>query len=423
MEGQIASLSWVLAGIVGLVLGIAAGLAFRWSERDRKQNPAITPPGPDDGVVRVLSVLRSAAVVLDADGDVVRASPPAYSLGLVRNDALSHASLVDIVDDVRRDGVIRDTELELPRGPIGPGHVLLRVRVASLSVDRVLLLAEDRTEAKRVEAIRRDFVVNVSHELKTPVGAIQLLAETIGDAADDPEAVRRFAGRLTVESKRLSALIREIIELSRVQAASSINDMRTLTVADIVAEAVDRAQTQSSAKNIVITASGGEEALVYGDRDLLVQAIRNLLDNAVAYSNPNTRVGVGVRERDGIISITVVDQGMGIKASDQDRIFERFYRADPARSRDTGGTGLGLSIVKHVVADHGGDIHVWSAPGKGSTFTLRLPAAEAQPALPDDDIDGDIVNDIAVDADVDTDANTTIVPSMPAGSDNGQDAP
>jgi two-component system sensor histidine kinase SenX3 len=423
VEGQIASLSWVLAGIVGLVLGIAAGLAFRWSERDRKQNPAITPPGPDDGVVRVLSVLRSAAVVLDADGDVVRASPPAYSLGLVRNDALSHASLVDIVDDVRRDGVIRDTELELPRGPIGPGHVLLRVRVASLSVDRVLLLAEDRTEAKRVEAIRRDFVVNVSHELKTPVGAIQLLAETIGDAADDPEAVRRFAGRLTVESKRLSALIREIIELSRVQAASSINDMRTLTVADIVAEAVDRAQTQSSAKNIVITASGGEEALVYGDRDLLVQAIRNLLDNAVAYSNPNTRVGVGVRERDGIISITVVDQGMGIKASDQDRIFERFYRADPARSRDTGGTGLGLSIVKHVVADHGGDIHVWSAPGKGSTFTLRLPAAEAQPALPDDDIDGDIVNDIAVDADVDTDANTTIVPSMPAGSDNGQDAP
>ncbi|RZS62117.1 two-component system sensor histidine kinase SenX3 [Xylanimonas ulmi] len=382
VEGINPGVSTVVVGLLGLVVGAIAVLAFHLSDREQRRVPPRPEPDLDDGLVRVLSVLRSAAVVLDADDDVLRASPPAYALGIVRNDALVHPAVRDLVAAVRRDGVIREQELELPRGPIGSGTVLLQVRVAPLGVERMLVLADDRTEARRVEAIRRDFVVNVSHELKTPVGAIALLAETVADAADDPVAVRRFTERMQREAQRLSALVHEIIELSRLQATGALSDVRTVGVSDVVAEAVDRARTTAAAKNIVITVGGGKDALVYGDHNLLVTAVRNLLDNAVAYSGSNTRVGVGVTERGGLVEIAVVDQGVGIAQSEQDRVFERFYRVDPARSRDTGGTGLGLSIVKHVAADHGGDVQMWSEPGKGSTFTLRIPAADVPSAQP-----------------------------------------
>jgi len=328
-----------------------------------------------DDVVRVLAVLNAATVVLDANDDVVRASSLAYALGIVRNDDLEHQVLLDLVVLVRRDGAIREQELELPRGPVGGGRVLLQVRVAPLGDDRVLVLAEDRTEARRVEAIRRDFVVNVSHELKTPVGAISLLAETVTDAAEDPAVVRRFAERMRREAMRLSALVHEIIELSRIQVDGATSYERTVSVAQVVIEAVDRARTSASAKNIAITIGDGPQPHVYGDHNLLVTAVRNLLDNAVAYSSENTHVGVAITEVDGLVQIAVVDQGIGIAAEEQERVFERFYRVDDARSRETGGTGLGLSIVKHIAADHGGDVQLWSEPGQGTTFTLRIPAA------------------------------------------------
>ncbi|MFE5334362.1 sensor histidine kinase [Isoptericola sp. NPDC056573] len=384
MDGIIQGVTAVVAGIIGVVVGVVATLAFRFSEHAQRRSPEAAPAELDEGLVRVLAVLRSAAVVLDEEDDVVRASPPAYALGVVRNDALQHPAIVDLVREVRRDGVIREKELELPRGPIGSGTVLLQVRVAPVGPDKLLVLAEDRTEARRVEAIRRDFVVNVSHELKTPVGALALLAETVQDAADDPVAVRRFAERMQAEAQRLSALVHEIIELSRLQVAGALQEVTTIPVRDVVAEAVDRARTTAQAKNIAITVGGSSDVLVYGDHNLLVTAVRNLLDNAVAYSPENTRVGVGVRVRRGLVEIDVVDQGVGIAADEQDRVFERFYRVDPARSRDTGGTGLGLSIVKHVAADHGGDVQIWSEPGKGSTFTLRIPAADVPQEIPRD---------------------------------------
>ncbi len=367
----------VVAGLLGLVTGVVATLAFRWS--DRAQHTV--PPGPaavlDDGLVRVLAVLRSAAVVLDAQDRVVRASPPAYALGLVRDGQLAHAAVRDLVADVRRSGVIRDEELELSRGPVGRGTAMLQVRVAQVTPEHLLVLAEDRTQARRLEAVRQDFVVNISHELKTPVGALSLLAETVQDAADDPEAVRRFAGQMRQEATRLSALVHEIIELSRLQVDGALRAPERVDVDAVVAEAVDRARTAASAKDITLVVAEPTGLAVFGDHNLLVTAVRNLLDNAVAYSAETTRVGIGVREEDGLVQIAVVDQGIGISADQQDRVFERFYRVDPARSRDTGGTGLGLSIVKHVAADHGGDVTVWSRPGKGSTFTLRLPAAAA----------------------------------------------
>jgi two-component system sensor histidine kinase SenX3 len=376
VDGIIQGTTAVLAGVLGVVVGVVAAVAFRISERTQRKSPEAPPAELDEGLVRVLAVLRSAAVVLDEDDEVVRASPPAYALGVVRNDALAHAAIHDLVRDVRRDGVIREEELELPRGPIGSGTVLLQVRVAPVGRDKLLVLAEDRTEARRVEAIRRDFVVNVSHELKTPVGALALLAETVQDAADDPVAVRRFTERMQAEAHRLSALVHEIIELSRLQVAGALQEVATIRVRDVVDEAVDRAATAAQAKNITIAVGGSQDCLVYGDHNLLVTAVRNLLDNAVSYSGSNTQVGVGVREVDGLVEIAVVDQGIGIAADEQERVFERFYRIDPARSRDTGGTGLGLSIVKHVAADHGGDVRMWSEPGKGSTFTLRIPAAD-----------------------------------------------
>ncbi|MEV0892087.1 ATP-binding protein [Promicromonospora sp. NPDC050262] len=376
MDGIISGVPVLVAGILGVIVGVVATVAFRVSERHQHALPPTEPDELDAGLVRVLSVLRSAAVVLDGEDEVIRASPPAYALGVVRNDALVHAAITDLVALVRRDGVIREQELELPRGPVGQGTVLLQVRVAPLGLDRVLVLAEDRTEARRVEAIRRDFVVNVSHELKTPVGALALLAETVADAADDPVAVRRFTERMQREAVRLSALVQEIIELSRLQGAGAVPKLTPVPIREVVEEAVDRARTTAQAKNIAITMGGDLDTEVYGDHNLLVTAVRNLVDNAVAYSGPASRVGVGVNERGGLVEIAVVDQGVGIAEDAQDRVFERFYRVDPARSRDTGGTGLGLSIVKHVAADHGGDVQMWSEPGRGSTFTLRIPSAD-----------------------------------------------
>jgi two-component system, OmpR family, sensor histidine kinase SenX3 len=369
----------IAAGLLGVLVGLAAGVGFRYSERAQHTVPPQPDPELDDGLVRTLSVLRSAAVVLDADDAVVRASPPAYALGVVREGGIPHAAIRDLVSAVRRDGVIRDEELELPRGPVGPARVMLQVRVAHVDPRYVLVLAEDRTEARRLEAIRRDFVVNVSHELKTPVGALSLLAETVGAAADDPEAVRRFSERMQREAARLSALVHEIIELSRLQVAGALSHPALVDLDAVVAESVDRARTAATAKGITIVPGGDPGLTVWGDAALLITAVRNLLDNAVAYSGPGTRVGVGVRRVGEMLEIAVVDQGIGIAPDAQDRVFERFYRVDPARSRDTGGTGLGLSIVKHVAADHGGDVTVWSQPGRGSTFTLRVPAADLPP--------------------------------------------
>ncbi|MBE7699206.1 two-component sensor histidine kinase [Oerskovia sp. Sa1BUA8] len=375
MEGIQEGVSLLVAGVIGLLVGVFATLAFRFSERSSRRMPDEEAPELDEGLVRVLAVLRSAAVVLDSEGEVVRASPPAYALGVVRGDAIVHTPILDMIEEVQRDGVIRDEELELPRGPVGRGMVMLQVRVAQVGPHHILVLAEDRTEARRVDAIRRDFVVNVSHELKTPVGALALLAETVQDAADDPVAVRRFTGRMQQEATRLSALVQEIIELSRLQVAGALQAVTAVPVRGVVEESVDRARTNAQAKGIVLTVGGDLDAVVYGDHALLVTAVRNLLDNAVAYSGENTRVGVGVSVDGDLVEIAVVDQGIGISEGEQQRVFERFYRVDPARSRDTGGTGLGLSIVKHIAADHGGEVTMWSEPGRGSTFTLRIPAA------------------------------------------------
>lgn len=367
----------LVAGLVGLALGTFGVLAYRVSEKQRRLlDMDAGEPALPAGAAEVLAVVGRAFVVVDAVDGVVRASPAAYAYGLVRGHTVVHKELLDMTAGVRRDGVILEKQLELPRGPLGQGTIIVQVRAAMLGEEYILLLADDRTEITRTEEIRNDFVANVSHELKTPVGAISLLAEALESSADDELAVRRFAKRMHKESGRLAALVQDIIELSRLQGANVTTQGGPVDINAVIADAVDRSQLPAESKNISIVVGGRTEGKVFGDQDLLVTALRNLIDNAIRYSPPNTRVGIGVRSKEGLISISVTDQGEGLSAEDQERVFERFYRVDSARSRHTGGTGLGLSIVKHVASNHGGEVTLWSQPGQGSTFTLRLPEME-----------------------------------------------
>jgi len=334
-------------------------------------------PGLPAGVDSVLAVLSSSAVVLDRDDKVLRASAAARSFGLVDGDELVVGELAALARKVRRDGKVREGEIEVTVGKFSrPASFAVRCAPLGAAVGDglVLLLAEDQTESRRVEEVRRDFVANISHELKTPVGALALLAETVEDAVHDPEAVLRFAGRMRQEASRLTHLVQDLIMLSRIQAAEPVPDPSPVELDVVVAEALDRCRMRASAHGIELAASGESGLVILGDEELLVTALRNLLENAVAYSPEKTRVLVTTR-RVGANSaeVSVADQGIGIPERDLERIFERFYRVDPARSRATGGTGLGLAIAKHVTQAHGGRITVWSKEGAGSTFTLRLP--------------------------------------------------
>ncbi|WP_326699003.1 ATP-binding protein [Streptomyces sp. NBC_01754] len=371
------------AAIAGLCTGVIAMLAFRWSEREQKR-PTRSSLRPDrgaplpPGVDTVLSVLSSSAVVLDEGDGVVKASSAAYALGLVRGGRLAVEPMLHMARDTRRDGEIRQVELDLPRRGTGRGEALaVSARVAPLGSRLVLLLVEDLTEARRIEAVRRDFVANVSHELKTPVGALSLLSEAVMDASDDPEAVERFAGRMEIEATRLTNLVQELIDLSRVQNDDPLEDAEPVRVDELVAEAIDRCGQQAASKQITMASGGTADLFVWGNRGQLVGALGNLVENAVNYSPARTRVGIAAQRVTAsggdLIEIAVTDQGFGIPEKDRERVFERFYRVDPARSRATGGTGLGLAIVKHVAASHGGEVTVWSSEGQGSTFTLRLP--------------------------------------------------
>ncbi|MDQ0684629.1 two-component system sensor histidine kinase SenX3 [Streptomyces achromogenes] len=406
------------AAIAGVLTGVIAMLAFRWSEREQKRPTRTslhTDPMLPPGVDTVLSVLRSSAVVLDEADAVVKASSAAYALGLVRGGRLSVEPMMKMARDTRRDGEIRQVELDLPRRGTGRGEALaVSARVAPLGSRLVLLLVEDLTEARRIEAVRRDFVANVSHELKTPVGALSLLSEAVMDASEDPEAVERFAGRMQIEATRLTSLVQELIDLSRVQNDDPLEDAEPVGVAELVAEAVDRCRHQAGAKQITMASNVGapdgpdpfggpheDDAAglrVWGNRGQLAAALGNLVENAVNYSPARTRVGIAARRVNAPggdqIEIAVTDQGIGISDKDKERIFERFYRVDPARSRATGGTGLGLAIVKHVAASHGGEVTVWSAENQGSTFTLRLPEAGAARDRADHYPDPDEVDEV-----------------------------
>ena len=358
----------------GAYRGPMAGRPARTTSPAVAVPPAGTRPVPDH-VVALLNVLPMASLVVDAEGNVLRTTPRAEALGLVRRDALAVADVIELIQSCAERGVAQEREIRVRRPPLGRGMLDLKATVAPLSAGTYVVLVEDLAEERRVDAVRRDFVANVSHELKTPVGALALLAEAILSSAEDQESVQRFAERMIVESSRLASLINDIIELSRLQGDDPLARAAVFEIDPVIAQAVDEVRPFADARGIELVVSGAPGAEMVGDRQQVLTALRNLVSNAVTYSPDHTRVAVAARVDSGMVSIDVKDQGIGIASHDLDRIFERFYRADPARSRATGGTGLGLSIVKHVCENHGGDVAVWSESGVGSTFTLRFPLA------------------------------------------------
>ena len=367
----------LLALAVGVVLGL---LAARWTRRERSgsvEDYQTPQPVVPEGVTEVLAVLPSSGVLVGPHDEVLEATSTARNLGLARGSRLALPDLLELVRATRRDGQIRTVDLEVSRGPRA-ASTFLTARVAPLGQDQVLILADDQTSARRIEQTRRDFVANVSHELKTPIGAISLLAEAVEDAADDPTAVRRFAGRMGVESARLNDLVAQIIELSRLQADDPLADAVEVDVDEVLSDAVDRCRVDAEQHQVSLAIAGVRGTRVLGSARQLSVAVGNLVENAVVYSDPGARVVVAAHVQalsdDDYIEITVSDNGIGIPAQEVGRIFERFYRVDYARSRANGGTGLGLAIVKHIAATHGGDVSVWSRPGAGSTFTIKIPA-------------------------------------------------
>ena len=344
-------MSPLVALVIGLLLGGAAVATVLLRSRSAPdgESPEATPP--EAALTRRLVDLIDPAVVLvAADDAVLLANPAARALGIVRGSRLLVPDLLALAQTVRAAGS-RRVDVRLPSDLAGSGPRLVGahgVRLDSGTVPLpgpVALVLQDVTELRRSEAVRRDFVANVGHELKTPVGALSLLAEAIEQAADDPEAVQRFAGRIAHEADRLGRLVRELIDLSRLQGGEPLPELAPVAVDDVVAEAVDRTRTAARAKGLEIAVGGQRELVVRGVEGQLATAVTNLLANAVAYSAGESRIAVAARARSGFAEIAVTDSGIGIPRSDRQRVFERFYRVDQSRASSTGGTGLGLAIV------------------------------------------------------------------------------
>ncbi|MGB8022512.1 MAG: ATP-binding protein [Candidatus Nanopelagicales bacterium] len=332
----------------------------------------------------VLRALRTPSFWVDPVGEVAWAHPGVEAIRVVWRGAVRIPEISRMVDLARmsEQPVQRDMTVRRPgRRQTG---IRLRVRVAPLPSRAALVLVEDISEAERLDHARRDFVANVSHELKTPVGALSLLAEAVMQGREDPAAVEHFASRMVVETRRLTSLINDLMDLSRLEGIEPLSPMEPVEIDPVVVQACEDARQLAQAKGIRYLRGGVPGLRVLGVQPQLLTAVRNLIVNAINYSPHDTKVAVTTGTSDGWVTIAVTDQGIGIPPTELDRVFERFYRVDPARSRATGGTGLGLAIVKHVCANHGGQIDVWSRVGEGSTFTMRLPelteAASRHPA-------------------------------------------
>jgi two-component system sensor histidine kinase SenX3 len=340
----------------------------------RQESPVLEPNALPPVLLEALGQLDQNALVLAPGEVIVFASENIDHIGVLRDGLIQSQELLAIIRVVRRTNVKQTGTIEVPRGPIGEGRHELTVNVIPLIREQlVLVLLSDESQAQRIQDVRRDFVANVSHELKTPIGALLLLSEAVLGAKDDPTAVEKFATRMQIESKRLTDLVQEIINLSRLQDSDPLSVPSELIVQDLVNEAIDQSQVGAESRRIEILTGEVANGVVLGDREQLIMAIQNLVENAVNYSPEGTKVTVSSVVKDGIATISITDQGIGIPENEKDRIFERFYRVDPARSRESGGTGLGLSIVKHVATKHGGEVSVWSVEDVGSTFSLKLP--------------------------------------------------
>jgi two-component system, OmpR family, sensor histidine kinase SenX3 len=348
-------------------------MKFRRQEGENLEAPELLP----QVLLKTLQSLESESLIIVPGEQILFQSPGITNFAIVKDERITSEDLMALIRVARRTNETHRSRIEIARGPIGAGKREFEVSVSPLNEEgMVLVLITDQSEARRIDAVRRDFVANVSHELKTPIGALGLLSEAILGAKDQPDAVVKFASRMQMEAKRLTDLVQEIIDLSRLQSSDPLQKAFDVEASDVVREAVAQSAFSAESRKITVEIGEIEDATVIGDRDQLIMAVLNLVENAINYSPENTKVSVVVKVKEELLEISVTDQGIGIAEGELARVFERFYRVDPARSRMTGGTGLGLSIVKHVALNHGGDIKVWSKEGVGSTFTLQLPIIE-----------------------------------------------
>ena len=327
----------------------------------------------------LLELTDADYLIVDSEDSVVTCSETVVNIGLVNGNRVTSEAIRKLIRSARKKDELIETEVAIPRGSLTNGFHERRVRISSIGKEgTVAVLIFDDTEARRLDAVRRDFVANISHELKTPIGGISILAEALAEASNDPELVKNFSERMQIEATRLSHLVQEIIDLSRIQDQNTMQNSEMVSLNKVIEEAIDQSKVLAGKRHVELNFASDEEVQFFGDRKQLVMAISNLIENAINYSPERTSVNVLLRKNNEVAEIAISDQGVGIAEADIERIFERFYRVDSARSRDTGGTGLGLSIVKHVISNHGGDIQVWSDPGTGSTFTVLLPLTNSK---------------------------------------------
>ncbi|MBV7282538.1 MULTISPECIES: ATP-binding protein [unclassified Corynebacterium] len=380
--------------LVGIIVGAMGALVMmplarflrRWAQR-RREAETIT----DNRITTISQVLHltvqgspTGVAVIDRSGSVVLSNMPAHDMGIVHEHSVNKQIWASALE-VFADQDTRVVSLELPRRLASRvSAVDATVAPLTLTDERfVVVYSTDESEHVRMESARRDFVANVSHELKTPVGGMALLAEVLLNSADDPESVLHFGERLLNEAHRMSSLINELIALSKLQGAEKLPAMKPVSVDEVIDEAVSRNKLTAETAGIEIIRDTPSGVQVRGDSTLLITAITNLIINAINYSPESTPVTISQKvvhspSGEKTVQVRVTDRGIGISEEDQQRVFERFFRVDKARSRQTGGTGLGLAIVKHVTANHGGSIKLWSQPNIGSTFTLELPVFDVQ---------------------------------------------
>ena len=328
----------------------------------------------DQRLVDLLELTDADYILVDGEDLVLTCSEAVTNIGLVKNDRITSENLRKLIRNSRKRNEVIEDEVAIPRGSLSSGFHERRVRISRIGRNGITaILIFDDSEAQRLDAVRRDFVANISHELKTPIGGISILAEAIAEGSENPELVKNFSERMNIEAARLSHLVQEIIDLSRIQDQNTMQNSEIVLLKKVVDEAIYQSKVRAEKRQVQINFVADEDIEFFGDKKQLVIAISNLIENAINYSPERTNVNVVLRKVNEVAEIAISDQGVGIAEADLDRIFERFYRVDPARSRQTGGTGLGLSIVKHVALKHGGEVKVWSSENVGSTFSLRLP--------------------------------------------------
>ena len=366
--------------VLGLLLGLLIGgvLTYLWMKKSSLgESSNLIPDSSKDLLLKLIQSLPDIVIWVDRENKIKYASDVALSLNIARDEKIQIPELENLISAAREidDPIVKKVKA---KRPLGIAKLNLDTWITRLERGEVLLWAQNNSVISRVEDVRRDFVANISHELKTPVGALSLLSEAIEEAGQDSEAIQKFAKRIGPETKRLTNVIRDIIDLSQVQSDDPLASANAVEIDKVINDAIDAVQLLADLHSIEIIQVNAPDVKIVGDEYQLVMAIRNLLSNAITFSPVNSRITVGANLKNGVVEITVSDQGIGISLENQSRIFERFYRVDPARSRTTGGTGLGLAIVKHVCENHGGEVSLWSVQGQGSTFTLKFPQMEEE---------------------------------------------